>query len=207
MLQKSQFRGIHMNKNKVLLNSVGVMGFLEWLKVIKDIGYNYNYENGLYTFNEEVSRSFFIGKQKIKGKNEVFIGTDTFFSSWAKLIEWENISINTEKKEIGFLTKEVSALNSNLTGFESFALIFPIDVENKMISILNYNNINLREYYIDSDGSVRINRHKIIANLKIEQVNNIQVKKLGLIQKKEDNIRNEILKETSLGTDFQNNKI
>lgn len=196
-----------MNKIDDFKKIVGVYGLISWLETLKKIGYNYSCEKNIYRFDKEVSKSLFVGKWKIKGKTETFIGVDTFFAKWAKLIKWDYININIEDKEIALVSKEIISEELDDSYFPAFALIFKLDLAEKIININNLDKVILREYYIDSDGAIKTNRFKETAKLRVVKASNLTLETKDLKELKSEKIIKEIEKETTLGNSFQNSKI
>lgn len=159
-----------MSSKELLFHAAGAVEYRRWLDSMEVLGYRYTMKDNVAHFDTQASITMCVGKAKVKGKEEKFIGVDTALGKWLDKVVLDEIYIATEDKRIFFVTKYMDCEFLGESDIPKFGISFEFDILEKLDFLKEGQRVNIREYFVDSDGSIFANKHKITNTQKVRFV-------------------------------------
>jgi hypothetical protein len=159
-----------MNSKKYLLHSSGIYTMLAWIEQQITLG------TGTTTFQQTIfipqlgSRRFALGISKNNKIKKTFLGIQPNESKWIQLINWDSIVIREKDNNMYLVSSMVQGDDIEYPDIPSFAVAIQFDSIDKLNLLTNIKKLEGREFFIDSDGAIRVNYHSQIFNLPIKHL-------------------------------------
>ncbi len=154
---------------KYIEHCSGFYSLLAWIESQSENGKPYSTLNNIIYFEPIISKYFSFGVVKgTKKSKEPFLAVQPIESEWFSLIKWKNLVLRDNDPYLYFISEPVKGDQETFPDIPSFAIALYIDTREKKSIIENLKTLSGREYFLDFDKQIRINFHKKIFNLKIE---------------------------------------
>lgn len=161
-----------MEKNSVekyLIHCSGVYSMLAWMEEQTSVGTGIDYISNQTIYVPLLgARYFAIGTSKHKKAKLPFLAIQPNESQWLKLIEWDYIATQINSNYLYVISKVVPGDQIEYPDIPAFALAIPFDQIEKLSLLKNIQKIDGREYFIETNGAVKINYHSKLFTLPVK---------------------------------------
>ena len=153
---------------KYLMQSASFYTMLAWMEQQKERGINCVFENNTLYLPTIASKYFAVAISRYKKHKYPFLCIQPNENSWMKNIIWDYVAIREDDIHLYLVAKYIEGDGFSCGDLHPFAVAIKFDMKEKLEALMEFSKMDAREYFIDTDDTVRINYHSKIFNLDIK---------------------------------------
>lgn len=153
-----------------LLHCSGVHTMLAWMENQKSLGTGAKVAFQTIRISQLGSRYFGLAKSNHKKGNLPFLCIQPNESQWIKTIKWDYAAIRKDDNYLYLVSSIVKGDDVEYPDIPSFAVGIEFDDIEKLTSLDKFNKLDGREFFIDTNGAIRVNYHQKIFSLPLKHL-------------------------------------
>lgn len=143
---------------------------MQWVDFQKALGVSCSLSGKTLYAPPLSSRYFALGASKDRRLKLPFLAIQPNESAWMKLVKWEKAVIKRLDSHLYLISSTVEGDRERFPDVPAFAFAISFDDYAKLALLDSSKILDGREYFIDSDGSPRVNRHSSVFKLQLERM-------------------------------------
>lgn len=152
---------------KYLMQSASFYTMLAWVEQQKERGINCVFENNTLYLPTIASKYFAVAISRYKKHKFPFLCIQPNENSWMQNIVWDYIAIRKNDINLYLVAKFVEGDGFSCSDLHPFAVAIKFDMKEKLEALMDFPKLDAREYFIDTDDTIRVNYHSKIFSLDI----------------------------------------
>lgn len=157
------------NAEKYLLHCAGVYTMLAWMERQNDLGTGNKVSEQTIYISQLGSRYFALGTSTHKKARYPYLAIQPNEAQWIDMIQWDYLAYREEDHYLYLVSSIVKGDNITYPDIPVFAIGVHFDLLDKLDLIKNYSKVDGREYFIDTDGLIRVNYHNKLFSLELKK--------------------------------------
>lgn len=156
--------------NQYLLHCAGFYMMLAWMEKQSEIGTGSKMANQTIYLSSLGSQYFALGVANKKKAKFPFLAIQPNESEWMRLMSWDSVVLRERDNYLYLISSIIKGDQIEYPDIPSFAIAIHFDDISKLDLLKNYQKLDAREFFVDSDSAVRVNYHNKIFNLPIKRL-------------------------------------
>lgn len=152
---------------KYLMQSASFYTMLAWMEQQKERGINCVFENNTLYLPTIASKYFAVAISRYKKHKYPFLCIQPNENSWMKNILWDYIAIRENDIHLYLVAKYIEGDGFSCGDLHPFAVAIKFDMKEKLEALMEFSKIDAREYFIDTDDTIRVNYHSKVFSLDV----------------------------------------